>query len=103
MFTFILRESLELSVFIIKSAHNVAYSLYKYVYPTFSEEKSIMLEMKELKQEVESLRNELLIKSKILSQNQTEGTLQTPPFLSSSVINLRDEHNTPCSDETCLQ
>ena len=100
MLTFILRESLELSMFIIKSAHNVAYSFYKYVYPTLSEEKLILLEMKELKREVESLRNELLIKSEIPSQNQT---LQMPPFMSSSVINLHDEHNTPCSDETCLQ
>lgn len=103
MLTFILRESIELSVFIIKSAHNVAYSLYKYVYPTLSEEKLILLEMKELKQEVESLRNELRIKSEINSQNQTERTLQMPPFMTSSYINVRDEHNTPCSDEICLQ
>lgn len=101
MLTFILRESLELSAFIIKSAHNVACSLYKYVYPTLSDEKLILLEMKELKKEVESLRNELRIKSEILSQNQTKHTLQIPPYMSD--ISIHDEHNTPCSDETCHQ
>lgn len=106
MLTFLLRESIELSVFIFKTAHSMTCSFYKYLFPAPSEEKIILLEMKELKQEIESLRNDIKqtteYESMKLSQKKTEHNLKVHSFSSSAnEINPHDE--TRCWDEICLK
>ena len=82
--------------------HTMLHILYEYMYPTLSQEKLVLLE---LKQENKGLRGEIRKISELTNiSNRTERNFDTPPFsLSASEIKLHGEHNTLCSSEICLQ